>query len=227
MQINYQFMRILSLVLISLLAISCATTRIVKPIGAKEIAAGFDFGGPIIDFAGAKIPVPFTSFSAAYGIDSLTTVWGGLHTTALAFGNFQTDIGLLRDVIPAKGRRPGLSVAPVANVLFNFTKGDFRIYPQVDVNMHWQYSLKRRNFMYLSLSNWFDLWTKKAHMQPNDNFYALNIALGHTFVTKKNRYSLEFRWLAPNISNRNVIVGYNGIAGQGSLAFYFGILKKF
>jgi hypothetical protein len=221
-------MRILSLfAILGFLSISCSTTRIVKPLEAKEIAAGFDLGGPIIDFAGAKIPVPFSSISAAYGIDSMMTVWTGLHTTSMAFGNFQTDIGLLRDIIPAKGRRPGFSIAPVANVLFNFKAGDFRIYPEIDLNLHWQYSLKRKNFMYLGLSNWFDPWAKKAHNEPNKNFYALNIALGHTFVTNKMRYSLEFRWLAPHISNRNVVVGYNGIAGQGSTAFYFGLMRKF
>jgi hypothetical protein len=220
-------MRLLAFALICSFLFSCSATRIVKPLAAKEAAVGFDFGGPIIDFAGAKIPIPFTSFSGAYGIDSMMTVWGGLHTTSLAFGNLQTDIGLLRDIIPAKGRRPGFSVAPVANMLLNFNNGGFRIYPELDLNLHWQYSLKRKHFMYFSLSNWFDPWAKKAHNEPNKNFYTLNLALGHTFVTNKMRYSLEFRWLAPHASNRNLIVTYNGIGGQGSMAFYFGLMRRF
>ncbi len=220
-------MRIISFLVLLIVISSCSATRIVKPLEKNEAAVGFDFGGPIIDFAGAKIPVPFTSLSGAYGIDSVMTVWGGLHLTSMAFGNFQTDIGLLRDIIPAKGRMPGLSLAPVANLLVNFDNGDFRIYPQLDVNLHWQYSLKKRHFMYLSLSNWIDPWFRKAHNEPNNNFYALNIALGHTFVTNKMRYSLEFRWLAPHASSRNLVVSYNGIGGQGSLAFYFGLMRKF
>lgn len=220
-------MRIISFLVLLIVISSCSATRIVKPLNKNEVAVGFDLGGPIIDFAGTKIPVPFTSLSGAYGIDSVMTVWGGLHLTSMAFGNFQTDIGLLRDIIPAKGRMPGLSLAPVANLLVNFDNGDFRIYPQLDVNLHWQYSLKKRHFMYLSLSNWIDPWFRKAHNEPNNNFYALNIALGHTFVTNKMRYSLEFRWLAPHASSRNLVVSYNGIGGQGSLAFYFGLMRKF
>lgn len=206
---------------------SCSATRIVKPLKAKEVAVGFDFGGPIIDFAGAKIPIPFSSFSGAYGIDSLMTVFGGLHTTALAFGNLQLDMGIVRDLLPAKGRRPGISVAPIANMVLNFKQGDFRIYPELDINVHWKYSLKRRNYLYFSFSNWFDLWGKKAHGVPNTVHYIPNFALGHTFENKKMRYSLELRWLAPFSNNENIVVAYNGIANQGSLAFYFGMCRKF
>jgi hypothetical protein len=218
---------ILFFVLGGFILVSCSTTRIVKPLAKKEVAVGFDFGGPIIDFAGIKIPVPFTSLSAAYGIDSMMTVFGGLHTTSLAFGNLQLDAGIVRDIIPAKGRIPGFSVAPIANMMVNFKGGDFRIYPELDLNLHWQYSLKRRHYMYFSLSNWFDPWAKKAHNEPNKAFYALNLALGHTFVTDKMRYTLELRWLAPHASNKNIVVTYNGIAGQGTMAFYFGLFRKF
>lgn len=220
-------MRLLIIFCLAIFSFSCSSTRIVKPLDAKEAAIGFDFGGPIIDFAGAKIPVPFSSVSGAYGIDSMMTVWGGLHLTSMAFGNFQTDIGLLREIIPAKGRMPGLSIAAVSNIMVNFNHGDFRIYPELDVNLHWQYSLKRKHFMYFSLANWFDPWAKKAHNEPNKNFYALNLALGHTFVTNKMRYSLELRWLAPHASNQNLTVAYNGIGGQGSMAFYFGLMRRF
>lgn len=216
-----------AVLMMAIVTMSCSTTRIVKPLAKKEVAVGFDFGGPIIDFAGAKIPIPFTSLSGAYGIDSAMTVWGGLHTTSLAFENLQVDAGIIRDIIPARGRIPGFSIAPVANMIVNLKQGDFRIYPELDLNVHWQYSLKRQHYMYFSLSNWFDPWAKRAHGEPNKGFYAPNLALGHTFVTNKMRYTLELRWLAPNASNRNLVVSYNGIGGQGSMAFYFGIYRKF
>ncbi len=218
--------KLLYLILV-LLLFSCSATRIVKPLEAKKVAVGFDFGGPIVDFAGVKIPVPFSSFSGAYGIDSMMTVFGGLHTTALAFGNLQMDFGLLRDIIPAKGRVPGFSVAPVANFMVNFKQGGFRFYPEIDLNLHWQYSLKYRHFMYFSVANWFDLWAKKAHNEPNPTRYIPNFALGHTFENKKMRYILEARWLSPFAPNNNLVVSYNGIGGWGTLAFYFGICRKF
>lgn len=221
-----KYMSLLGLALILSLFASCSATRIVKPLKAKEKAIGFDFGGPIIQF-GAPIPMPLTSVSAAYGIDSMTTVFGGLHTTAMLFGNLQMDVGLLRDLLPAKGRRPGISVAPIANIMLPFSSGEFRLYPELDINVHWQYSLKRRNFFYFSFASWFDLWAKKAHGVTNTTHYVPSFALGHTFENKKMRYGLEFRLIAPFTNNDNVVVDYIGLGKQGAFGFYFSINRKF
>jgi hypothetical protein len=217
----------LFLALLLIILGSCSTTRVVKPLEHKEVAVGFDFGGPIVDLFGTKIPVPFSSISGAYGVDSNMTVFAGLHTTALAFGNLQMDLGICRSIIDADGRRPGLSVSPIANFMFNFREGDFRLYPELDVNVHWQYSNKYKHYAYASVANWFDLAGRKAHNEPNIRHYIPNIALGHTFVRPKMRYTIEARWLAANVSNQNLVVNYNGIGQQGSLGIFIGAYRKF
>lgn len=219
-----QFMLLVGLILF---LGSCSTTRVVKPLKQKEVAVGFDFGGPIIDLFGTKIPVPFSNISGAYGIDSNMTAFAGIHSTALAFGNLQMDLGICRSIIRAKGQRPGLSVSPVANFMFNFEEGDFRLYPELDINVHWQYSPKSKNYAYASLANWFDLSATKAHNEPNTRHYIPNIALGHTFVRPKMRYTIEARWLAPNVSNQNLAVTYNGIGQRGSFGIFLGAYRKF
>ena len=220
-----KYIRILGLALVLSFFVSCSATRVVKPLKAKEVAVGLDLGGPMIQF-GAPIPIPLTSISAAYGIDSMMSVFGGLHTTALAFGNLQMDFGIVRDLLPAKGRRPGISVAPVVNMLIPFSTGEFRLYPELDINVHWQYSLKRRNFLYFSFASWFDLWAKKAHAVPNTTRYVPTFALGHTFENKKMRCALELRVIAPFTKN-NVIVDYIGLGDNGAFGFYFSVNRKF
>lgn len=203
---------------------SCSTSRIVKPLEAKQWAAGFDLGGPIIDFAGAKIPIPLTSFTGAYGINNRITATTSLHTTALAAGVFQCELGAVGDIIPASGRRPGLSGTLMTHWM---AREEFRFYPELALNMHWAYSEKRPHFAYLSWSNIFDFWQVRAHNEANPTFYLPHISLGHSFVTKKMRYNIEARWLAPFTSNQNIVVGYNGIANQGALGVYFSVYRVF
>ena len=206
---------------------ACSSTRLVKPIEAKKFALGGDFGGAIIDFAGIKIPLPLTSITGAYGVDSSTSVYASLHTTALASGVIQLEIGGLRDIMRPKAQGFGVSVLPAAHLMISVLDGKTRFYPELDVNLHWTYSKKKTNFAYVSIPTWFDLNGMQAHARPNKERIIPSIALGHTFVTKKMRYSLEIKWLAPLSSNKDMVVGYNGIGNQGALGAYFSVYRTF
>jgi hypothetical protein len=211
-----------------LLAINgCATTRVVKPLSAKQWAAGADFGGAIIDFAGTKIPLPLTSLTAAYGVDSQLTAFASVHTTSLVAGVVQLELGAVRSVSKKDIKGFNFSAGAVANIMVSTWDGKARLYPEIDLNAYYTYGTKKRNYLYFSLANWFDLQAIEAHHQPNEEHWIPNLALGHTFKTAKMRYTLETRWLAPLSSNQNLVVGYNGIANQGSLAVYFSIFRTF
>ncbi len=206
---------------------ACSSTRLVRPLKEKEVAVGFDFGGPLIDFAGLVIPIPFTSLTGAYGISPELTAFGSVHTTAAAAGVFQMELGVVRSILPeleTTPRRFNVSIAPVLHLM---ARQSFRLYPEIDINAYWQYSAKRAHFAYFSVANWFDLWNLSAHGQTNRERYIPNFALGHTFVTKKMRYTLEARWLAPFSSNQNIVVGYNGIGTQGAIGVYFSVYRSF
>jgi len=217
---------LLLLIIGSFLMAACNTSRIVKPLKAKETAIGLDFGGPIIDFAGAKIPIPLSSISVGHGVDSTFTLFGGLHITSLVFGTVQVDAGMVKEVLHPRGAIPGISIAPIANVMVDGFEGNFRIYPQVDVNLYWQYLPKHEHYFYITWGSWFDLW-KLAHNAPKPSLYYPTFALGHTFENKKMRYTLEAKYLAPNIDNQGGPVQYNGSDGRGSWGVYISIFRKF
>ncbi|MCP4442446.1 MAG: hypothetical protein GY810_26360 [Aureispira sp.] len=217
-----------SLSALALLLSACSTSRLVRPLDKKEVAIGLDFGGPIIDFAGAKIPIPLSSITAGYGIDSTFTVYGSLHTTDLAFRLFHLEAGVLKELTsPKKGWIPGISVGASSHFMVDGWEGNFRAYPQLDLNFYWQYLKKHRHFFYFNWTSWFDFWTTKAHNQPNYNLYIPSFGLGHTFITKKWRYTVEVKWLAPSLSNRDITVSYNGIGRQGSVGVYLSFYRTF
>ncbi|MBK9191262.1 MAG: hypothetical protein IPM77_06945 [Crocinitomicaceae bacterium] len=62
---------------------SCAQTRFVEPLEKGQLSLGGNFGGPLIEYAPAVIPIPFLDAEAGYGIDSNLTVHGGLNLTSL------------------------------------------------------------------------------------------------------------------------------------------------
>ncbi|BDS11341.1 hypothetical protein [Aureispira anguillae] len=206
---------------------ACNTTRIVKPLAKKELAVGVDLGGPIIDFSTAKIPVPFSSLTFGYGIDSNVTVFGAAHITSAIFGTIQWDMGVVGEVLhPQKGYIPGLSIGASSQMMVDVFKGNFRMYPVLDVNLYWEYLPKHQHYFYFNWGSWFDLW-ERAHGQVNTNLYYPSFSLGHTFENKKMRYTIEGKYIAPTISNMGTPLHFNGIDGRGSWGVYVSIYRKF
>ncbi len=205
---------------------ACNTTRFVKPLKQKEVAVGLDFGGPLINFGKAKIPVPFSSVAVGYGVDSTFTVFGGLHITALAFGTAQLDLGITKQVLaPQKGWIPGISLSPKLNLMADVFKGNFRIYPELGSNFYWKYLKKQDHFFYLAVASWFDFWPTQKGL-PKQYLHPV-FALGHTFENAKMRYTVEAKLIGVNSSNKGGPIQFNGIGDRGTWGFYISVFRKF
>ncbi|MCX8486002.1 MAG: hypothetical protein ORN53_02285, partial [Crocinitomicaceae bacterium] len=73
---------------------SCAPALFVEPLKKGQQVITGNFGGPVAKIPGiGAIPIPFTAVGYGYGVTNKTTVFGNLHTTSLAFGIGQTDLG--------------------------------------------------------------------------------------------------------------------------------------
>lgn len=70
----------------------------VKPLEKDQWAAGASLGGPLIGFNDLTIPVPFTTLSGAYGVDTNTSLTAKIYPTAGLFGVGQIDN---RNALPA------------------------------------------------------------------------------------------------------------------------------
>lgn len=210
-----------------LLFISCAPARFIIPLKQGEHAVGFNLGGHLIDYKGIIIPTPMTSVYYGYGFDSNFTFYAGLHTTSLAFGNFQTDFGAVFNLLQQKRWTPGLSVTPCINFILNPKWGDVRLWPQLDANIYWAYT-KHKHYAYLGISNWFELSYSRAHNQPIEDYWFINPQIGHVFKIKSLNIGLELKFLAPSHINTYAFVPYKSLTGQyGANGIYFYIAKRF
>lgn len=214
-------------VLVAILIISsCSTSRYIKPLEKGEVNTSFDLGGPLIGFSDMTIPIPLTSLSAGYGIDSVTTGFAGFQLTSSFYGLVQADLGIVREIVKQNNYLPGISVSPIANLMYDKWEGNFRFYPQFDVNFYWNY-LQSKNYFYTGFNNWFEPRTVKAHGEKQKTHWIPYYSLGHTFVREKMNYSIEAKYIAPFNSNQNIVVDYKSFGNNGATGVYFSIIKKF
>ncbi len=210
---------------------SCAPSRYVRPLEEGQKAITGNLGGPLIKFSGMTIPLPLTAISLGYGLKDNLTIYGGVHTTALSFGVIQGDFGVVKEFIKPDTLlkfKPGFSMSYTTNLLVDTWEKNFKFWPQIDANLFWNFNLKRKDYFYLGVSNWFELAARRAHGEPQLNRWLFNPQAGITFDQPNWSYNVEAKYLAPNFSNQNIVVDYAKPWGEnGGLGIYFSISKKF
>ena len=205
---------------------NCAPSRYVKPLEKKQRVAGFSFGGPLIKFSGAPIPLPFSTLGYGYGVSGNTTVYGNLHTTSLLFGNLQGDLGATLNLYK-KENKFGLTTSPALQLAYNIrNKTGFRVWPSADLNAYFHLTQKP-SYMYAGMNAWFEFSKVRAHDEPQPRHAIPNLQLGYVIVKTKWQHQFECKYLGIGIPNLPGVVDYIGISGKGSLGIYYSLIRKF
>jgi hypothetical protein len=205
---------------------ACAPARFVEPVPKDHVNITAALGGPLFDFAGTTIPMPLSSLAAGYGLTDNTSLFGGIHTTALLFKDIQLDLGALHEINKQNDYVPGISLSPVVNILVAMRDGAFRIWPEADVNFYWHYS-GTDNLIYLSNSNWFELSGTRAGGAEQPHHWIANLGVGHRFESEHWQYTTEVKYLAVGLPNLPNAVDYHGISGNGAFGIYLALTRKF
>ena len=205
---------------------SCTPTRFVKPLEKKQNAIAANLGGPLIHFGKAVTPIPFTSVMYGRGITKSTTAFGSLHLTSLVFGNFQTDLGVCQQLYKNDSLKFGITINPAINMVYDKWNKNFRAWPQLDFNLY-KDILKQRAFIYVGLTNWFELSYTKAHNEKQTNHVLINPHIGMTYNTKKWGYTIEGKFLQMNKNNKPNVVDYIGIQQHGAVGIYLNFSRRF
>jgi hypothetical protein len=104
--------------------------------------------------------------------------------------------------------------------------GRFKFWPELDANLYWHYDASD-NIAYLSLANWFELASTRAHGEEQQHHWIPIVAAGHRFDSKNWQYTTEVKYIAPATANTPNVVEYHGIGGSGGLGLYFAVTRKF
>ncbi len=211
---------------LSMLFTQCAPSRMVKPLEEKQHAITANVGGPLIGFAGTVIPVPFTALGYGYGLRANTTIFANLHTTSLLYGVIQTDLGVCRNF---KTWDNGLAISSnlVANLSVDKWQGNFRFWPQLDVNVYKPFH-EKKSFWYAGFDSWYELARYRAHDYRQPVHVFLNPHAGLQWGKKTHwSYQFETKWLIPYIKNTPNQIKYKAPGGNGAIGIYFGVTYRF
>ena len=170
--------------------------------------------------------MPFLTANYGYGIDSTLTGFASLNITSAVYGNFQSELGITKQLLNQNRYKPALSITPVLNTLYR-NKNAVRIFPQLDVNAFWEYG-KKKNYFYLGVSNWFELAGKRTLNENQPRHWFFTPLAGHSFTGKKWNIIVEVKAIAPYLSNEKLVVDYiTPFKNNGALGVYIGYMRKF
>jgi len=212
-------------IIIIITSSSCAPARFVEPLQKKELAIGGNFGGPVIGVGAITTPIPLTAVEVGYGLDTNLTLHGGIHTTALLFGNLQMDLGITYKFLNQDKYIPNVSVNPGFNFVYDFDDNLSKFWPTLDINAYWNYG-KRHSYWYLGLNNMFELSKTMAFDQPQKQRWIFSPQIGHVLKTKKEKwqFTTELKFLALNQDNSYAFMPYKSLTGSyGATGFYLGL----
>lgn len=204
----------------------CAPSRYVKPLEKNQMAASFSFGGPLIHYSGAAIPLPFSTLGYGYGINDKVTAFGNWHTTSALFGNLQFDAGATIGLTP-HDLQYGLSISPALQFAFHpGDKGSARLWPTLDLNYFYHFNQKP-SYVYAGFNGWLEVSNKRAHNEDQPRHVIPNIHAGYNLVKNKWIHQFELKYLGIGIANLPGVVEYVGIAQKGSFGIYYSLIRKF
>lgn len=208
-----------------ILLAACAPSRFVEPLDKGETAITGELGGPIFTNLGAPLPVPLGSAVVGHGFTENITGYGGIHFTSLGFGVVQTEFGAAFNLLDPDSSMAGLSGSITANTAFDVHEGNFRLWPQVDINLRWPIG-PDKNIFYAGASNWFEPRNTAYLSEPQKNKLIPAIQTGYIWRGEQWDVGLEAKWIAVGFDNSELAVDYVGVGQTGSFGLYLSLTRK-
>jgi hypothetical protein len=202
--------------------VACTPARVIEtlPKGTTQIQG--NFGGPMIEFAGLKIPIPATAIAVNHGITDKTTLSGGIHLTSLAFENYQIDLGVHHQLLKPNGKKPGITGSLQMNVFQSMYHKDFRLWPETQLAGYWKI---KSSTVFIQPGAWWELSATKAFQEPQTNRWIPYISIGARFPHKSWNFGLDIRYMGMNLSNQDKIVYYATPFNKGASGVYLSATK--
>ncbi|MCB9742163.1 MAG: hypothetical protein H6741_18355 [Alphaproteobacteria bacterium] len=206
----------------------CAGMNSARPLEQGEHAVGLTFGGPMLEFAGAPIPMPNAILQGRHGLAPLagrpTDLHYGLNLTAAAFGVAHVHVGAAHLLLPQRGGVPALSVADRVHFATNILD------PRKDLELRGAWALNeleltaswapRGQLVYVGLNDALDFAAPELLLTP---------FLGAAFDPGDPGglgVQLEGRWYAASTLPRADVTHWVG-PGRGAIGATLGLSYRF
>jgi len=219
-------LKIISILILLTILISCAAHTNLQPVGKNNIDANLSIGGPVIKAFGARIPVPYATAGVNYGIRDNVDLNGNLHLLSAAYKLFGCDLGatwfpVLNDhSIPTIGLQARLLTMAS---LKSGVDSRFRFYPSVSASSAWKLG---GGIIYTGA----DITVPITSPDYDDDAASVIFSpfFGYRWNLGKNtRLLTEIKWNGANVQTHQLAVEYLPVSNYGAITTLFAIERSF
>ena len=218
----YSILILLSLVLL----ISCAAHTNLEPVGKGNISGNVNIGGPIIKIFGIKMPVPYATVGANYGLTNKFDLNGNLHLFSLGYKIFGFDFGSTWYPCINNGKIPTIGIQPRLLTLVSL-KSDvseqIKAYPIVSGSAAWELN---KHLIYIGTDITVPFtsldYDKNAPNPIFSPFWGCKWKIG-----KRTYLLTEIKWHAANAQTDQLAVEYVPLNNYGAISTLFSIERSF
>lgn len=205
---------------------SCAAHSNLVPLGKGSLETNIGLGGPFITVSNSKIPTPYITLGADYGLSDRMNASATVHLTSFFYKIAGFDFGaawfpiLNNELIPTWGIQPRIML--LASMKSN-VQSRVRAYPLVSNSAAWKLGtgLIYTGFDFTAPLTRpdYDTETPRVILSP---FIGYRWKLGE----KMNLLS-EVKWHAANVEGNQTAAEYISLGGNGALSVMFTITRSF
>ncbi|MFZ9549483.1 MAG: hypothetical protein EBQ77_09195 [Sphingobacteriia bacterium] len=201
---------------------TCTSTRFVKPLNKGQKAVFGNFGGPLIEFSGLPMPIPFATVGFGYGLHNRISIYNSVDVTSALFGVWHHEIGMSAHVYKFKNEL-AISVQPGLHLFQNLqTFNAFRMYPVMDFTIYKEY-IQKHFILYCNGRFWMNAYRELQ----NQNTLTSGIHFGIQKNTTSWAHQFELGITAPGIPNTPNVVDFIGIQKKGALVIHYALIRFF
>ncbi|MGE5681218.1 MAG: hypothetical protein ACM34K_10115 [Bacillota bacterium] len=215
------------ILLLSLLCLGgCAAHSNLFPVGKGNLKANLGAGGPFISVSDLKIPTPYLTLGADYGLSDNLNCDATVHLTSLFFKVAGLDLGatwfpvINNKLIPSWGIQPRVMIL---SSLKTDVQTNFKVYPILSSSAAWDLG---NGLIYTG----FDFIMPLA--RPDYDNETPNTIIspfaGYSFrLGKQTSLQAELKWHGANVQGNQLAAGYISPGGYGAVSAMFSISRSF
>jgi len=216
----------LILILLSqLLLLGCAAHTNLEPAGNGKLSANFNIGGPIVKAFGARVPIPYATAGANYGLNNKVDLNGNLHLFSLPYRIFGLDFGPTWYPFIKTGKIPTIGIQPrlLALASLKSTSEHFKIYPIISSSAAWEWN---SGLVYFGTDVTIPL--SSSDYDEEAATVILSPFLGYKWtIGKRTHIFTEIKWHGANVRADQLSVEYLHPGNYGALSTLFSIQRSF
>lgn len=215
-----------SAIALMLIFAGCAAHTSIEPLGRGNTNVNLSLGGPIVAAFNTRIPIPYATVGASYGLNENINIDGSLHLTSLPYRIFGLELGASYFPLMNDGLIPTVGIHPEVLTFISLkpdVESRMRLYPSLSASAAWHLG---SDLIYTGFDYTFPL-TNPDYDNDAPKFVISPFVGYRTDLGKSLRLTTEVKWQGVNVRSDQLAADYVKPGGHGAVGILFAIERSF